>query len=62
MGATIAITHQNATVQNAMWYRNVIITALWTVKRGVVDFEENVTFERIQVHTDHFIWFMGNGT
>jgi len=39
-GAIAAITHQNATAEMAMGYRDVIITAARTADRGVVDGEE----------------------
>jgi hypothetical protein len=42
-GAITAITHQNATAEMAMQYRDIIITAARTVERGVVDVEENET-------------------
>jgi len=50
MGAITAITHENATAEMAMRYRNVIITAARTADRGVVDVEENGTWTRLKVH------------
>jgi hypothetical protein len=41
--AITAITHQNATAEMAMQYRDVIITATRTVDRGVMNVEENKT-------------------
>jgi len=42
-GAITAITHQNATAEMAMQYREIVIRAARTVDRVVVDVEENET-------------------
>jgi len=49
-GTITAITHQNATAGMAMQYHDIIITAARTVDRGVVDVEENETWERLKIH------------
>jgi len=49
-GAITAITHQNATAEMAMQFRDIIITAARTVDRGVVDVQENETWERLKIH------------
>jgi len=61
-GAITAITHQNATAEVAMRYREVIITAAKTVDRAVVDVEENETWERLKIHALPLVRYMGKGT
>jgi len=61
-GAITAITHQNATAEMAMWYRDIIITAARTVDKGVVDIEENETWERLKIHAVPLVRYMGKGT
>ena len=50
MGAITAIMHQNATIEMAMWYCDVIIMAGRTVDRGVVDHEDNTSWEKLIMH------------
>jgi len=61
-GAITAITHQNATAEMAMQYRDIIITAARTVDRGVVDVDENETWERLKIHAVPLMRYMGKGT
>ena len=61
-GAITAITHQNATAGMAMQYHDIIITAARTVDRGVVDVEENETWERLKIHAVPLVRYMGKGT
>jgi hypothetical protein len=61
-GAITAITHPNATAEMAMQYRDIIITAARTVDRGVVDVEENETWERLKIHAIPLVRYMGKGT
>jgi len=61
-GTITAITHPNATAEMAMRYRDIIITAVGTVDRGVVDVEENETWERIKIHAVPIVRYMGKGT
>jgi hypothetical protein len=49
-GAMTAITHQNATVEITMRYRDIIIMEARTVDKGVQDVEENETWERLMIH------------
>jgi len=49
-GAITAITHPNATAEMALYYRDIIITAARTVDTGVVDVEENESWERLKIH------------
>jgi hypothetical protein len=60
-GAITAITHQNATAEMAMQYRDVFITAARTVDRGVVDVEGNETWERLKIHAVPLVRYMGKG-
>jgi len=60
-GAITAITHPNATAEMALQYRDIIITAARTVDKGVVDVEENESWERLKIHAVPLIWYMGKG-
>jgi hypothetical protein len=48
-GAITAMMNQNATAEMAMQYCDIIITAARTVNRGVMDVEENKTWERLAI-------------
>ena len=61
-GAITAITHQIATAEMAMRYRDVISTAATTVDRGVLDVEEHGTWERLKIHAVPLVRYMGKGT
>jgi len=61
-GAITAITHQNATAEMALHYRDIIITAARTVDKGVIDVEENESWERLKIHGVPVVWYMGKGT
>jgi hypothetical protein len=61
-GAITAITHQNATAEMAMQYRDIIFTAARTVNKGVVHVEENETWERLKIHAVPLVWYMGRST
>jgi hypothetical protein len=61
-GAITAITHQNATAEMALQYRDIIITAARTVDKGVVDVEENESWERQKIHAVPLVRYMGKGT
>jgi len=50
MGGITAITNPNATAEMALQYRDIIITAARTVDKGVVDVEENESWERLKIH------------
>jgi len=60
--AITAIKHPNATAEMAMRYRNIIIMAARTVNRGVVDVEENKTWERLKIYAVPLVRHMGKGT
>jgi len=61
-GAITAITHPNATAEMALQYRDIIITAARTVDKGVVDVEENESWERLKIHAVPLLRYMGKGT
>jgi len=61
-GAITAITHPNATAEMDLQYRNMIITAARTVNKGVVDVEENESWERLKIHAVPLIRYIGKGT
>jgi hypothetical protein len=60
-GAITAITHQNATAEMALRYSNIIITAARTIDKGVVDVEENESWERLKIHAVPLVRYMGKG-
>ena len=61
-GAITAITHQNATAEMALLYRDIIISAARTVDMGVIDVEGNESWERLKIHAVPLIRYMGKGT
>jgi len=58
-GAITAITHQNATAERAMQFRDIIMTEVRTVDRGVMDIKENETWERLKIHAVPLMRYMG---
>lgn len=60
--AITAITQQNPTADIALWYRDIIITGASTFDTGVVDVEENRTWDRLMIHTVPRARSMGKGT
>ena len=61
-GAITAITHPNATAEITLQSLNIIITGARTVDKGVVDVEENESWERLKIHAIHLVRYMGKGT
>jgi len=61
-GTITAITHQNATAQMALLYRDIIIKAARFVDKGIIDVEGNESWERLKIHTIPLVRYMGNGT
>ena len=61
-GAITAITHPNATTEMALQYRDIIITAARTVDKGVLDVEENESWESLNINSVPRIRYMGKGT
>jgi len=61
-GAITEITHPNGTAEMALHYRDIIITAARMVDKGVVDVEENESWERLKIHAVPLIRYMGKGT
>jgi len=45
-----------------MRYGEIVIMAGRIVDRGVVDVEENETWERLKIHVVTLMWYMGKGT
>jgi hypothetical protein len=61
-GAIRAITHQNATTEMALRYRDIIITAVTAVCNGVVDSQQKECWERLKSHAVPLLQCMGKGT
>jgi outer membrane biosynthesis protein TonB len=57
-----AITHPNATAETTLQYRDIIITTARTVDKGVVDVEENESWEWPTMYTVPLIRYIGKGT
>jgi len=62
MGATTAITHQNATAEMALRYSDIIITAARIVDKGVVDVKERESWERLTIYAVPLVRYMGKDT
>jgi hypothetical protein len=56
-----AVTQQNSTAAMALIYRNVIITVTSMVDKGVIDVEENESWQ-IKIHAVPLVRYMGKGT
>jgi len=61
-GAIMEFPHHRATVEMALPYRDLIITAAWMVDKGVIDVEEHESSERLKVHAVPLMRFIGKGT
>jgi len=61
-GAITEITHPNATAEMALLSCDIIITAARTVDKGVVDVEENESWDRLKIHTVPLVRNMEKGT
>jgi hypothetical protein len=61
-GAITVITHLNATAEMALQYRDIIITVARTVDKGVVDIQENKSWEWPKIHQVPLVRYMGRGT
>jgi len=61
-GAITTITYPNATTEMALQYCDMSITAARTVDKGVVDVEENESWDRLKIHAVSLIRYMGTGT
>jgi len=61
-GAITAIMHQNATAEMALRYHDMIITATQTVQKGVVDVQENQSWEWLMIHAVPLVRYMRKGT
>jgi hypothetical protein len=59
--AITAITHPNATAEMTLQYRDIFITRARIVETGVVDVEENESWERPKIHAVPVIRYMGKG-
>ena len=57
-----AITHQNVTAAMALIYRDVISTAAHTVDTGVINIQENESWERLKIHAIPHVSYKGKGT
>lgn len=57
-GAITAITHQNATAEIALQNCDIMITAVRSAVKGVMDVEENAICERLKIHTVCHVQYM----
>jgi hypothetical protein len=61
-GAIMAITDQNVTAGMALRYRDIIITAVRSSNKDVVDVNEKESWERLKIHPVPLIGNMKKGT
>jgi hypothetical protein len=61
-GTITAITHQNATAEMALLYRDIIIKAARSVDKRIMDVEGNESWERLTNDTVPLVRYMGKGT
>ena len=61
-GAITATTYQNATAEMALQFHNLIISAARSFHKGVVDVEENQSWEMLMIHAVSLVRYMGKGT
>jgi len=61
-GTISAITHQNATAEMALLYRDIIIKAARSVDKAIIDVEGNESWERLTIHTVPLVRYIGKGT
>jgi hypothetical protein len=60
-GEITAITYQNSTGENPLQYRAIIITAGRTVDKGVVEVEENESWEQVKIQAVPLVRYIGTG-
>jgi len=61
-GTITAITHENATPEIALPYRDIIMNAARSVYKWIIDVEGNESWERLKIHTFPPVRYMGKGT
>jgi hypothetical protein len=61
-GSIPTITHQNATAEMALLYRDITIKAARSVDKGIINVEGNESWERPKFHTVPLVRYMGKGT
>lgn len=61
-GTITAITHQHAMAAMALVYSEVISNTGRMVVKGVIEIEENETWEWLKVHAVPLVMYMGKGT
>jgi len=61
-GAITALTHQNATAAMTLTDCDSFITTACTVNHGVINVEENESWQRLKIHAVPLGRYMGKGT
>jgi hypothetical protein len=61
-GAITAITHKNATAAMVLTYSIIIINVAHTVNKGVINVDENESWEWLKVHAVALVRYIGKGT
>jgi hypothetical protein len=56
------IPHPDATAEMALQYHEIILTAVRTIKKCIVDVEENESWERLKIRPVPLVRYMGKGT
>jgi len=57
-----AITHQNATAEMGQLYHDIIIMAVRTVDKGVINVNKNESWQRLKIHAVPLVLYMRKGT
>jgi len=60
-GTITAITHQNATAERALLYRDIIIKTPRSVDTGIINVERNELWERVKNNTVSLVGYIGMG-
>jgi DNA polymerase III delta prime subunit len=61
-GRMTTITHQNATAEMALLYRDIIIKAARSVDREIIVMEGKESWDILKIHTVLLVRYMGKGT
>jgi len=61
-GVITAITHPNVTGEMVLQYCDIIIIPARMIDKGVMDVEENESWEMLNIHAVPLVRYMGKGT
>jgi len=61
-GTISAVTHQKATAEMSLLYRDIIFKTASSVDMGIIDVEGNESWERLNIQNMPQVRYMGKGT